>query len=377
MFLLIERPGEHDGLPEDDDFETIGQFYEAIEEALKRLAARARRGRALLRRPGAAGHRRALLRRQRPDRHRHRPRVGAGARSRRSSSRARACSTRRSGTATATCSIPEREEVAHYFRFNELYVGRRYAPGDTPQSGPDRRAGRRSTGTPSDTCGRIRARADYPDGSPIREQMEEFNHAYSAVLHLLHEMLQRQPAAARGRDRRDVRAQGRGVEADAAPDSGDGETTVGPQLRVGAAASSATSSGSSRAEDRRRPRTARTSSTATSRSSRKKKLVSAQNDAIAWRKTETIETEETYALCRCGQSSTKPFCDGTHARIGFDGTETRRPAADGRADPDRATARCEASGETVLEGPGSSSSATATCACTPRSASAGSSGSPR
>lgn len=30
-----------------------------------------------------------------------------------------------------------------------------------------------------------------------------------------------------------------------------------------------------------------------------------------------IETKETMALCRCGGSANKPYCDGTHAKIGF------------------------------------------------------------
>jgi CDGSH-type Zn-finger protein len=30
---------------------------------------------------------------------------------------------------------------------------------------------------------------------------------------------------------------------------------------------------------------------------------------------------ETVALCRCGGSTTKPFCDGTHSRIGFEAAE--------------------------------------------------------
>lgn len=42
----------------------------------------------------------------------------------------------------------------------------------------------------------------------------------------------------------------------------------------------------------------------------------------SWITGKTFPTAEQYALCRCGQSKQKPFCDGAHAQIGFDGTET-------------------------------------------------------
>ena len=29
------------------------------------------------------------------------------------------------------------------------------------------------------------------------------------------------------------------------------------------------------------------------------------------------EVSDTIALCRCGHSSTKPFCDGSHERVNF------------------------------------------------------------
>lgn len=36
-------------------------------------------------------------------------------------------------------------------------------------------------------------------------------------------------------------------------------------------------------------------------------------------KGEAIDTQPLIVLCRCGQSSRKPFCDGTHAKVGFSG----------------------------------------------------------
>jgi CDGSH-type Zn-finger protein len=44
-----------------------------------------------------------------------------------------------------------------------------------------------------------------------------------------------------------------------------------------------------------------------------------------------LEAGRKYSLCRCGGSTNKPFCDGTHSRVGFAAAERAVREAEGGA----------------------------------------------
>ena len=121
---------------------------------------------------------------------------------------------------------PERDEVAHYYRFQELRLGRRYRTGDTPQSGPTGEA------IAVDLDGVLPMRhnprtADYPEGSPIRVAQEEFNQTYSLLLYLLEEAFNGSPGGMMGAVGAMFGLREQALALMAMP-TGDGRTTAGP-----------------------------------------------------------------------------------------------------------------------------------------------------
>ena len=48
----------------------------------------------------------------------------------------------------------------------------------------------------------------------------------------------------------------------------------------------------------------------------------AEGNPVEWRTGQKYPAQESYSLCRCGHSKNKPFCDGTHTQIKFNGKET-------------------------------------------------------
>ena len=347
VFLQIERPGEHDGLPEDDEFETIGQFYEAIEEALQRLSAELGEEALFSGDParqvtdelyyGGSGRIITVT-----------DLASALAALEEIVEQGEGLQHQEIWDGDRDMFHPEREEVAHYFRFNELYLGRCYRVGDTPQSGP---TGEEFT-VDWDAVHNMRPNprsSDYPEGSEIRARLGEFNHAYSGCLHLLHETFNGSPRLLAVATGLMYGLKEEAVRLMELP-SGDGETTVGPSFEYVPPGERHLTGGVEQkiVVVKNGPYLVYGNVPL----SRKKKIVSAQSDSIAWAKTEVLETEDTYALCRCGESGSKPFCDGTHARSGFDGTEaadTRLTTERIRIVPGSLTAE---DGETILEGAG-------------------------
>ena len=64
---------------------------------------------------------------------------------------------------------------------------------------------------------------------------------------------------------------------------------------------------------------------------RRRAVVSEHGEPLTWETTEQLETRDRFALCRCGYSERKPFCDGTHARVGFVADDTASGTYDERS----------------------------------------------
>lgn len=58
-------------------------------------------------------------------------------------------------------------------------------------------------------------------------------------------------------------------------------------------------------------------------------IINPNEDGLSWdwKEAKKFETKGEYDLCRCGHSKNKPFCDNSHMKVKFDGTETatRKP----------------------------------------------------
>jgi hypothetical protein len=185
VFLKIEQPSANGAVPESDRYETIGQFYDAIRGGLCELSESMGEAKVF------CGNRA----RQVADQHFY----SGGGRIIAVENLATALDALQEiveqGEGAQHVQVwdgdkdvfhPERNQVCHYYRFQELKLGKRYRRGDTPLSGPtgesisvDWNAVR-----PMRTNPRI---CDHPLASPVRASQEKFNHCYFALLKILEE----------------------------------------------------------------------------------------------------------------------------------------------------------------------------------------------
>lgn len=225
LFLNVERPASVEGQPEAEGYHTIGQFYAALESGLRTLTETL--GEDVV----FCGD---------PDRQLQEMHFSSGGGQvipvrDLKSALAAVAEIIEQGEGAARTEVwdgdkdvfhPEREQVAHYYRFVELKQGRRFRSGDTPQSGP--------TGEPiaTDPGGVLPMRAnprttDYPEGSPVRLAQEEFNNTYCLLLYLLEDTFNGNPAQMRDAVGAMYALKSQAQALMKMP-SGDGRTTAGP-----------------------------------------------------------------------------------------------------------------------------------------------------
>ncbi|MFG1708886.1 ferritin-like protein [Nonomuraea sp. M3C6] len=191
MFLRLERPAPPGAPAEGDGYETIGQFYDAIKQGLRHLCDR-------------LGEREVFCgdpaRQVSVDHFRHTAGRVFAVEDLESALGALAEIVEQ-GEGTSRGEVwdgdrdvfhPERDEVAHYYRFQELKIGRRYRRGDTPQSGPtgETLPVNLAAVPPMRRNPRL---SDHAPGSAIRTAREEFNRTYCALLNQLEQAFDGSP----------------------------------------------------------------------------------------------------------------------------------------------------------------------------------------
>jgi hypothetical protein len=170
LFLRIEQPASANEPPQSDEYRTIGQFYAAIEAGFHALCDKLGEIKVFSGDPD----------RQVGGFHIHGGGGAVIAVHDLQSALAALTEVIEQGEGAARTDVwdgdvdvfhPNREEVAHFYRFQELRLGRRYRAGDVPQTG--------TTGeeVKVDFDGVLPMRpnphtADYPEGTPIRSAQE-------------------------------------------------------------------------------------------------------------------------------------------------------------------------------------------------------------
>jgi hypothetical protein len=172
-FLKIERPAPLGARPEAEHYQTIGQFYAAIEDGLKKIC----EGRKF------TWHRRHQVT---PERY-----YGAGGKvivvsDLRTALRAlqEIVEQGEGFKENRTCVHGDSGRLGHYYRFQEIVRGRLYQAGDTPKSGPT--GAKLAVNYERVFRMRPNPKADhYPEGGELREKANDFNRTYTRLLKTL------------------------------------------------------------------------------------------------------------------------------------------------------------------------------------------------